>query len=79
MSCEIPERTEQAYLHNGHEYMLCMAAQWGNYQDQRYACITDPNKTCEQKQQCEAQAWADYLLFTAACGDQHPENGCGCG
>ena len=72
MSCELPERNEWAYPEpTSHDLGLCLSGIWDNYHDSRRDCELNNTMTCAQKLACEAQAWADYLLFRQSCIDQH--------
>lgn len=75
--CELPTRTERPYIHNGIQYVTCMEAMWGLYQDQRLICENEQD--CQKALDCEDKAWSLYEILAGACEDQYPQSGCGCG
>ncbi|MCJ8336701.1 MAG: hypothetical protein MJH10_21150, partial [Epibacterium sp.] len=75
MSCDLPDRQERAYPEPGNNWMyICLGVMWGNYNGDRVGCLGNQYPTCQDKLDCEQQAWDDYNLFFEGCIDQYEDS-----
>ena len=70
--CPLPTRTETPLPPNGsHDLEICYIAAWSAYQDARLACEIGNTPSCQDKLDCEADAWANYQTAIGFCDAAH--------